>query len=151
MKKEPPLRDYRFHLVVLGVILVLLVGILILWPKTAHSEAQGVNIPFLEPIAPHYVPYIETYGAIVDRTMTLEETIIADCVWNKESSRGQNMFGDYRDGVPMAYGHFQIWLSLHLITYECAMDYNCSLSYFLKEVRMGNGELWTTYKGCLNN
>jgi len=69
MKKEPPLRDYRFHFIVLGVILVLLVGILILWPKTAHSDSQGVwcdSSCFLEGPRILYVPYVETHGVLMD-------------------------------------------------------------------------------------
>jgi len=74
---------------------------------------------------------------------------LVDCVWKRESSRGKNMFGDYKNGEPRAYGHFQIWLSVHPITYECAMDFECSSNYFKKKVSEGKGYLWTTYEECI--
>lgn len=74
---------------------------------------------------------------------------LIDCVWREESGRGVNMFGD-RDlnGVPHAFGHFQIWIEKHPVSYDCAMDYSCSSGYFIDQVKAGNGWLWTTYERC---
>lgn len=82
------------------------------------------------------------------RTEAVIVTPLLDCMWNKESSRGQNMFGDYRKGIPMATGHFQIWLSKHPISYDCAMDFDCSAKYTLEQIKAGNGRFWTSYQGC---
>jgi hypothetical protein len=90
---------------------------------------------------PPVMPKIVTEAVMV--------TPLLDCMWNRESSRGQNMFGDYRKGVPMATGHFQIWLSKHPITYDCAMDFDCSAKYTLEQIKAGKGYLWTSYRGCL--
>lgn len=69
------------------------------------------------------------------------------CMWGKESSYGTQMIGD----KGMAYGHFQIWLSLHKdVTYNCSMDFLCSLNWTAKKVQEGKGRLWSTYSKCLN-
>jgi len=70
----PPLWDYKYRyiFVVLGVIFLLAVVCYIFYPKTAYSGYDGVNIPFLEPIAPHYVPYVETYGAMIEDLIECE-------------------------------------------------------------------------------
>ena len=73
----------------------------------------------------------------------LEKTL--DCMWERESSRGANMIGD--NG--MAYGHYQIWLSLHPVSYDCAMDYECSRGYAREMILRGQGWLWTSYKNCV--
>lgn len=91
-------------------------------------------------ITPPYIPKTEVEAVIVDDTL--------DCMWKLESSRGTNMYGDYRKGVPMAYGHFQIWISKHPVTYDCAMDFECSAKYTLEQIEKGNGHLWTSYKNC---
>ena len=96
----------------------------------------------------------EANRAIIwDIKKELEETItkypeLADlliCMWEKESSYGKFLIGDNRKAV----GHFQIWISKHPVSYECAMDFECSLDYTAKMIKEGKGNLWTTYKGCL--
>lgn len=67
------------------------------------------------------------------------------CMWGKESSYGKNMIGD--EG--RAFGHFQIWISKHPVTYQCAMDFECSLDYTAKMIKEGKGNLWTSYKRCV--
>ena len=67
------------------------------------------------------------------------------CLWEKESSFGKNMIGDRGKAI----GHFQIWISIHNISEECAMDFECSLEWVAQKVREGKGYLWTTYKPCL--
>jgi len=144
---------YRYHHIVyifwvIVVIVLLVIAGVILAQKTPQKSDYSLSVAFLEGISPHYTPHIETYGSLIEGKITPEEATLIDCVWKGESTRGKKMFGDYKNGVPMAYGHFQIWLSEHPVTYECAMDFDCSSSYFLKKVREGQGELWTTYKNC---
>ena len=54
-----------------------------------------------------------------------ELTNLLICMWEKESSFGKFLIGD----KGKAFGHFQIWISKHDITYNCAMDFECSLDY----------------------
>ena len=42
----------------------------------------------------------QTRATIVDDPMER----LLDCIAEKESSNGKNLYGDYRNGVPMAYG-----------------------------------------------
>ena len=100
-------------------------------------------------------PNFAIYGALVgkDDVIYLLEQIreeypeLADlliCMWEKESSYGKFLIGD--NGK--AFGHFQIWISKHDITYNCAMDFECSLGFTAQKIKEGKGILWTTYKGC---
>jgi len=67
------------------------------------------------------------------------------CIWKRESSFGKNMIGD----KGKAFGHFQIWISKHPVSYKCAMDFECSLNFTAQKIKEGKGQLWTTYKPCL--
>jgi len=57
-----------------------------------------------------------------------------------ESSFCQNMRGD----SGLAYGCFQIHLDKHEISYECAMDFLCSLDWTVEKINEGKGYLWTS-------
>ena len=75
---------------------------------------------------------------------------ILTCLWLDESSYGRYMYGDYYNGKPLAYGHFQIWLHIHPeVNYECAMDLDCSARYTADEILEGRGWQWTNFKSCL--
>ena len=76
---------------------------------------------------------------------------LLDCIAEKESSNGKNLYGDYRNGVPMAYGPYQIWLKYHPIGYDCAMDYDCARAYTRRMIEVGRGEEWTSYNDCREN
>lgn len=70
---------------------------------------------------------------------------LLDCLWLNESGRGKSMFGD--NG--MAFGHFQWWLSKHSnVTYDCAMDYDCSKEKTKEAILAGHSSWWTTYPKC---
>jgi hypothetical protein len=103
---------------------------------------------YIQAVSPVYYPNPQILGLMLGGTDT-EMAELLDCIWFKESSRGQNMFGDYRNGKPMAFGHFQIWLKYHPVSYDCAMDFECSAEFTEQKIREGQGYLWTTYKGCL--
>jgi hypothetical protein len=75
---------------------------------------------------------------------------LLDCLWLQESSRGIQMYGDYYNGKPLAYGHYQIHLWQHpKVSYECAMDYECSTAYVIDEILAGRGWQWTDFNDCL--
>lgn len=74
---------------------------------------------------------------------------LLDCMWDRESTRGKNLYGDYYNGIPRAYGHYQIWLKYHPIGYDCAMDYDCARDYTRRMIEAGRGEEWTSYEECL--
>jgi len=77
---------------------------------------------------------------------------LLDCLWLEESSRGVNMYGDYWKGKPLAYGHFQIHLWQHpTVSYECAMDLECSAKYVVHEVFQNRGWQWTPYERCIKS
>ena len=67
------------------------------------------------------------------------------CMWEKESSFGIKMVGDHG----LAIGHFQIHLDKHPVSYDCAMDLECSANYTSQMIDKGFGYLWTSYKDCL--
>ncbi|MFA5452699.1 MAG: hypothetical protein WC248_03925 [Candidatus Methanomethylophilaceae archaeon] len=77
---------------------------------------------------------------------------LLDCLWLNESSRGARMYGDYWNGKPLAYGHYQIWLHIHPeVSYDCAMDLECSAAYTADEIRAGRLWQWTRYDYCLTS
>ena len=60
--------NYRYILVLLGVVLVLLIGTLLLWPKTAQTSSQELECDsscFLEAT---YIPYINGEVIIAEVT-----------------------------------------------------------------------------------
>lgn len=77
-----------------------------------------------------------------------EKANLLICLWERESSKGRNMYGDFRNGEPMAFGHFQVWLKYHPISYECSMDLECSLQFTAEMIEKGYGRLWTPYNRC---
>jgi len=72
---------------------------------------------------------------------------LLDCMWFLESSRGQNMIGDNGKAI----GHFQIHIDKHPVSYECAMDYDCSSKFTAQMIHEGKGYLWTAYRLCQND
>jgi hypothetical protein len=94
-----------------------------------------------------YTPPVrpQTRATIVDDEMER----LLDCIAENESSNGKNLYGDYRNGIPMAYGHYQIWLKYHPIGYDCAMDYDCARDYTRRMIEAGRGGEWTSYKDCI--
>jgi hypothetical protein len=147
---EEPNSNYRYMFWVYLFFLALLIAFfwvisgIIFAKETPQNAFMSDSEAYLRPIAPHYTPLVYTLGYLDPE---MEELI--DCVWNAESSRGQNLFGDYKDGYPRAFGQFQIWLEYHPITYECAMDFECSAGYFVEMVEQGKGSCWTTYPDCI--
>lgn len=68
-------------------------------------------------------------------------------VWGE--SRGYQLaLGDYRNGIPKAYGSFQIWKDIHGLTEDQAFDFEYSLDWTANKIKEGKGHLWTTYKNC---
>jgi len=67
------------------------------------------------------------------------------CIWGRESSFGKRLIGD----KGKAFGHFQIWVSKHPVSYDCAMDFECSLNYTAEMIKKDKGNLWTTYSKCI--
>jgi len=96
-----------------------------------------------------YTPPVrpQALATIVDDPMER----LLDCIAEKESSNGKNLYGDYRNGVPMAYGAYQIWLKYHPIGYDCAMDYDCARAYTRRMIEVGRGGEWTSYNDCREN
>lgn len=75
---------------------------------------------------------------------------ILTCLWLDESSYGKYMYGDYYNGKPLAYGHFQIWLHMHPeVSYNCAMSLECSAEYTADEILAGRGWQWANFDSCL--
>ncbi len=149
---DPLSYKYRFIILLVLLGLLLLAGVILAKGETPLRSEPDANDDYLNSyrqIAPHYVPYVQTYGSLIEGNITQKQAELIDCVWKAESSRGQNLFGDYREGVPQAFGHFQVWLIYHPITYECSMDFDCSSAYFLEMVEQGKGKMWTTYNNCL--
>jgi hypothetical protein len=48
-----------------------------------------------------------------------------------------------------AFGCYQIWISEHPVSKECAMDFVCALRYTASQIEIGKGSLWTPYYRCL--
>ena len=71
------------------------------------------------------------------------------CMWEKESSYGKHLFGDFWNGKPRAIGHYQVWIDKHSIDYQCAIDFNCSTEFVYQMLKEGKGNLWTTYGKCV--
>ena len=42
--------------------------------KTPQNGSQGLSDCFLEPTAPHYIPYVETYGVLIDKLVKCESS-----------------------------------------------------------------------------
>lgn len=141
------------------IVSVVLLLLLVLWaiivytPKTSPNELLELKSDMIivdgssiKAVSPVQVIHPQILGMKQDYEMS--EMLI--CLWENESSFGTDMYGDYRNGIPMAYGHFQIWISLHPVTYECAMDLSCSAQYVIEQIELGNGRLWTPYEDCLS-
>jgi len=90
----------------------------------------------------NYIPTIKTQTRAVVADDELERLL--DCIWEKESSCGKNMVGD--NGL--AIGHYQIHIHCHPVSYDCAMDFDCSRDYTRKMILAGKGYLWTAYSRC---
>jgi len=75
---EPPLWDYQYRYILyicFVLLLLFLMGSLVLAQKPLRRANRGqitLSECFLEPIAPHYVPYVETYGALIDKLVECE-------------------------------------------------------------------------------
>ena len=144
------------------LIIILIAGALVGWVANHHFQGETPKNGLLEretslnyadrhsiiAVSPVYFPNPQILGLMLGGT-DIEMAELLDCIWFKESSRGQNMFGDYRNGKPQAFGHFQIWLKYHPVSYDCAMDFQCSAEYTEQKIREGQGHLWTVYKSCL--
>ena len=88
----------------------------------------------------------ETRATIVDDPMER----LLDCIAEKESSNGKNLYGDYRNGVPTSFGAYQWRIHLHpQVSYDCAMDYDCARAYTRRMIEVGRGGEWTSYNDCL--
>ena len=103
------------------------------WPVARSLPVCDIN----------YIPAIKTQTRAVIVDNDLERLL--DCIWEKESSRGKNMIGD--NGL--AIGHYQIHIHCHNVSYDCAMDFECSRDYTRQMILAGKGYLWTTYYKCL--
>jgi len=68
------------------------------------------------------------------------------CAYNEESDYGRNLT---RGDNGRAYGHWQIHLAIHNISYECAMNFECSTDWTINMWRKGEAHLWTGYNNCL--
>lgn len=130
-----------------------------MWP----ASASGPTIPYrgeliliggnsLKAAVPPYIFPSQALGVLIgaDKKDLIEAKYpeLADillCMWGRESSYGRKMIGD----KGKAFGHFQIWISKHLVSYDCAMDFECSLDYTARKIKEGKGFLWTSYKKCL--
>ena len=75
---------------------------------------------------------------------------LLDCIAEKESSNGKNLYGDYRNGVPTSFGAYQWRVHLHpQVSYDCAMDYDCAREKAREAIEQGFGWWWTTFSPCL--
>ena len=95
-----------------------------------------------------YIPPVrpQTLATIVDDEMER----LLDCLAEKESSNGKNLYGDYRNGVPTSFGAYQWRVHLHpQVSYDCAMDYDCARQKTMEAIEQGFGWWWTSYKECL--
>lgn len=88
----------------------------------------------------------QTRATIVDDEMER----LLDCLAEKESSNGKNLYGDYRNGVPTSFGAYQWRIHLHpQVSYDCAMDYDCARQKTREAIEQGFGWWWTSYNDCL--
>jgi len=95
-----------------------------------------------------YTPPVrpQALATIVDDPMER----LLDCIAEKESSNGKNLYGDYRNGVPTSFGAYQWRVHLHpQVSYDCAMDYDCAREKAREAIKQGFGWWWTSYKECL--
>lgn len=67
------------------------------------------------------------------------------CMWGKESTFGQDK---RRGDHGLAVGPFQIHIDKHPITEQCALDFECALSYAAKSIQEGYGWWWSSYQKC---
>lgn len=84
-----------------------------------------------------------TEGKGEDREMAR----LLDCMWERESQRGDPRFMVGDGGL--AIGHYQIHIDCHPVSYDCAMDFECSRDYTRRMILAGDGWLWTSYDNCL--
>ena len=83
------------------------------------------------------IEFIEIY----DKYPQLAETLI--CLWWEESRYGTDMIGD----GGLAIGHFQIHIDKHPeVSYECSMDFSCSLKFTAESIMKGNQNWWSPIK-----
>lgn len=85
------------------------------------------------------------YGKELIREKHPDKADLLICMWNKESTMGLKMIGDHG----LAIGHFHIHINVHPVSYECAMDLECSADYTSRMIDAGEGHLWTSFKKCL--
>lgn len=75
---------------------------------------------------------------------------LLDCIAEKESSNGKNLYGDYRNGRPTSFGAYQWRVHLHPeVSYDCAMDYWCAREKTREAIERGFGWWWTSSDDCL--
>ena len=130
--------------------LLLVVGLI----APVFAQCPKLNTPPGEPGCPTIqdnaligISSHESQDSTVRAVLTYSEPMaeLLDCIWFNESGRGTRMIGDYG----MAFGHYQWWLSLHPdMTYDCAMDYDCSTKKTAEAIEAGHSSWWTTYSRC---
>ena len=59
-----------------------------------------------------------------------------------ESSLNEKAIGDQN----RAFGLFQIHISLHNVSKECALNADCSTDWATKQIAQGRGRLWTCWR-----
>ena len=100
------------------------------------------------PESPELAPRADIISGVGDSGEGIEELL--DCIRFEESSDGLNLYGDYRNGDPMALGPYQIWPSLHPdIALDCIMNEPCAREWTRQQILAGHGSWWTSYKNCI--
>ena len=108
-------------------------------------------------INPVFVAKTEVLGALIE-TNELDDLLVQIkeeypdiaktliCMWGKESTYGLDKY--IRGDNGLAYGDFQIHISKHNITEECAMNFKCSLDFTATMIKENKGYLWSSYFKC---
>ena len=72
---------------------------------------------------------------------------LLECLVKNESQYCTLLNGDNGN----AYGCFQIWISKHPISEQCALDFECSLDFTVDSINAGYGWWWTPWNKCNYN
>jgi hypothetical protein len=113
---------------------------------TAKAPQPSVSVNYNELfLKAEYVPPIGDFMELAEGKYP-EYAKLLYCMCKYESNFNPYATGDHG----LAIGWFQIHIVAHYMSYNCATDLECSMAYTVKQIKSGNGHLWSTYYKCLN-
>jgi len=116
-----------------------------LFLKAEYVPPIGDFMELAEGKYPEYVPPIGDFMELAEGKYP-EYAKLLYCMCKYESNFNPYATGDHG----LAIGWFQIHIVAHYMSYNCATDLECSMAYTVKQIKSGNGHLWSTYYKCLN-